>query len=316
MKYLTTPEQLKLANSSIAIDFQIASIESFINLVEIELLQLIGETTLDKILTDPIAINILRRAITDLSLAQYTNSGSVLLGNSGIYVSKSDRTLPASDKKLLNFKTEALERGWNYVEQLVVYLESKSVEYNEWKDSEERKSYFSTLFGNSTEFTSFGGLSISAHLFKVLKPIIQRVEEDYLNLNFGESFVENLRTKRLSDDMTPALKKLERKFMQIVAPLALAEAIPLNLVSIKEGGVYQSSVVALGNSSDNVQAFTSAEINKLSMVMGKLDSEGIARLTQVKKWLKENVNDYPEHRVPTEISREALNTTDSNIYLL
>jgi len=316
MKYLTSTEQIKLANSSIANNFEIKSISSFINRVELELILLIGETTLNKVVANSIAVDILRSAITDLALAEYTSSGSVLLDNSGIYVLKSDNKLPASDKKLLNFRMEALERGWRCVEQLVIYLESKPTEFTEWKDSEERKSYFSTLFSNSSEFSSFGGLSISAHLFKVLKPIIRRVEEDYLNPNFHEAFVEDLRTNRLNKSMTPLLTKLERKFMQIVAPLALSEAIPLNLVSIKEGGVYQSSVVALGNTSDNVQSLTSAEVNKLSLVMGKLDSEGNARLTQVKKWLKANALDYPYYQIPNEVSREAINTTDSNIYLL
>lgn len=316
MKYLTSIDQIKLANSSIANNFEIKSIASFINKVELELILLIGETTLDKVETNSIAVHILRSAITDLSLAEYTSSGSVLLDNSGIYVLKSDNKLPASDKKLMNFKMEALERGWRYIEQLIVYLESKLTDFTEWKDSKERKSYFSTLFSNSSEFSSFGGLSISAHLFKVLKPIVRRVEEDYLYPNFQETLVEDLRTKRLAGSMTPTLTKLERKFMQIIAPLALAEAIPLNLVSIKEGGVYQSSVVALGNTSDNVQAFTAAEINKLSMVMGKLDSEGMARLVQVKKWLKENSLDYTNYIVPEDISREAINTAESNIYLL
>lgn len=104
--------------------------------------------------------------------------------------------------------------------------------------------------------------------------------------------------------------------MQMVAPLALAEAIPLNLVSIKEGDVYQSSVAAMGNTTDNVQAFTAAEINKLSLVMGRMDSEGIARLTQVKEWLKEQAVDYPDYVLPTEFNREAINSSDSNIYLL
>ncbi len=316
MKYLTSSDQIKLANSSIANNFDIKSLASFINKVELELILLIGDTTLDKAAVNPVAVNILRSAITDLSLAQYTSSGSVLLDDSGIFVSRSDKKLPASDKKLLNFKMEALERGWTAIEQLIIYFEAKPLDFVEWKDSEERKSYFSTLFSNSAEFTSFGGLSISAHLFKVLKPLIRRVEDDYLNSNFQEFFVENLRLKRLSKAMTPSLLKLERKFMQIVAPLALAEAIPLNLVSIKEGGVYQSSVVAMGNTTDNVQAFTAAEINKLSLVMGRLDSEGIARLTQVKKWLKEHAVDYPDYVIPLEFSREAINSSDSNIYLL
>lgn len=316
MRYLTTIDQLKSANSSIANDFQIKSIESFINQVELDFILLIGERTLDAVQNNPIAINILRSAITDLALAAYTSSGSVLLDNSGLYVLRSDKKLPASDKKLLNFKSEALDRGWKFVEQLINYLESKPDIFSEWNASVQRRSYFSTLFGNSLEFSSFGGISISAHLFTILKPIIRRVEEDYLYPNFGESLVEELRVNRVEKSMTPALTKLERKFMQIVAPLAIAEAIPLNLVSIKEGGIYQSSITAQGNSSDNVQAFSSAELNRLSMVLGKLDAEGIARLTQVKSWINNNVLDYPRYIIPDEVSREAINTSDSNIYLL
>ena len=108
------------------------------------------------------------------------------------------------------------------------------------------------------------------------------------------------------------MKKLERKLMRIVAPLSLAEAIPMQLINISDAGVFEPSIVAMGNTSDNVQSLSAVAQNRLNLVLGKLISEGEALLTQTLEWI--NPEEYPLYTVRNLISRDDIHT--DNIYFL
>lgn len=316
MRFITSKEQLKEANSAVATDLDLSSVRSYITNAEMEVLQVVGEATAVQIEGNTVALAMLRMVVVDLALANYSSSGAIQMDNAGIFVVKSDRKLPASDKKLLAFKQDAIERAWKNFEILVGYLEGNSSIFTAWKSSDQRKSYFSTLFANSGEFGSFGGIGVSASLFRLLKPLIERIEEDVLSVNYGEALIADLREKRLNGVMSAALKKLERKMMRVVAPLAMAEAIPLQLVRIQEGGVFQASIVAGGTGTDNVEALSIAQQNRLAMVLGKLSSEGEAMVVKVKDWLNEHTSDYPLYVSTVRMEREDINEQDSNVYLL
>lgn len=316
MRFITSQEQLKQANSSVTADLDLSSVRSYITNAEMEVLTIIGEATAVQIEGNVVALEILRMVVVDLSLANYSSSGAVQMDNTGIFVVKSDSNLPASDKKLLAFRQDATERAWQNFDRLTVYLDGNPSVFTAWKDSEQRKSYFSTLFSNYREFGAFGGIGVSASLFQLLKPLIQRIEEDVLDLNFGEALIADLREKRRSGDITSASLKLERKMMRVVAPLALAEAIPLQLVRIQDGGVFQASIVAGGTGTDNIEALSIAQQNRLAMVLGKLTSEGEAMVVKVKDWLNEHASDYPLYVPTIEMKREDINIGDSNVYLL
>lgn len=316
MKYLTTSEQLKKANSSVTQDLKIESLESFVDDAELQVANMLGEPTLAEIELSEIAITILRRAIANFALASYISSGVVQIDDSGIFVIRSNSKAPASDKKLLTYRLDATNRAWQHMEQLVGYMDGAPTTFPEWINSSFRQIFHCSLFSNSGEFSSFGGISISPSLFQILKPQIRRVEDDVLTPNFGEALIEDLRTKQLAK--TKGLKdtKLERKLLRIVAPLALTEAIPMQLVSIGDQGVFQASIAALGNASDNIQVHSVVEQNKLSFVLGKLESEGYAMLEQTKKWLRLVKADYPLLVIEDEFLREHINTSENNIYLL
>jgi|SRR5690606_5203191 len=318
MRFITAVEQLKEANSAISVDFELDSIASYINEVENTLIFIIGEQASNEIEAFPRALETIRRAIVDLALFSYSSSGAVEISNIGITVSKSDKYLPASDKKLLNFRMDAGDRGSQAVEQLISIMEANAADFPLWRTSQKRKDYFSTLFFDSGEFSSFGGIGISASLFRVLRPIIQRVQEDVLYQDFGEALVDSIIEKRLSGTLTPDERKLERKLMQVLAPLALADAIPYQMIQIQEGAVYTASISALSSGSDNVQQFTAAENSKLRSLLFRLSTEGEAKRVTALKWLKENASKFSLFNGIDKLVYpfENMNDKDSNVYFL
>src|SRR5690606_6241420 len=180
MRFITAVEQLKEANSAISVDFELDSIASYINEVENTLIFIIGEQASNEIEAFPRALETIRRAIVDLALFSYSSSGAVEISNIGITVSKSDKYLPASDKKLLNFRMDAGDRGSQAVEQSIAILQPNAIDLPLLHTPQKRNDYFSTLCFDSGEISAFGVMGIAASLFRVLRPISQRVQEDEL----------------------------------------------------------------------------------------------------------------------------------------
>lgn len=318
MRFLTTDAQIKAANSAVTVDLSIQAINSYGEDIENELVSILGEETIIQIESNTSALANFRRAIIELTLASYASSGAILISNSGIHVTKSNTLLPASDKKLIMFRTDATTRGWRAFEQLITSMEANLFLYSSWRDSEQRKSYFSTLFRDSGEFSSFGGLAITPSLFRVLKPMIIRVQEDVLYREFGEALIDDVITKRLLGTLSVQEKKLERKLMRVLAPFSLQEAIPYQMVQILEGGVYTASIAALSSGSDNVQAFTPADQKRLRSLMVRLESEGESKQLTTLKWLQQHAVDFPlfggSDREIYPMTK--LNDSDSNVYFM
>lgn len=316
MIFVTNDEQIKEACSGVNVDFSIHSLLSYLEDAEEKLCKIIGEASNDEILADVAALKAMRKAIVNLALDAYASTGAVQVSDSGIHVSKSDKLLPASDKKLLSFRRDAKERGWQSFEMLISIMEGRKVDFPTWGASEHRLNYLNTFFHSSSEFGAFSGVSISAHLFQLIRPQIAFVETDVLEANFGEALVSEIRAKHLANVLTPAQKKLLRYFLRIVGPLSVAEAIPYRTVQLDENGVYQSSVSTFGTNSDNIEGLSVVQQRILSSLMMKLTTEGEAMIVKARKWLNENAADFPEWQTQVVHPIVNMNDGDSNVYFM
>src|SRR5690606_7123374 len=138
MRFITTNEQIKAANSAATVDLSIESINSYGENVEQKLVGILGESTILEIEASTPTLTVFRRAIVELTLASYASSGAILISNSGIHVSKAASLLPASDKKLIMFRMDSTNRGWQAFEQLVTLMEGNIASFPSWRNSQNR----------------------------------------------------------------------------------------------------------------------------------------------------------------------------------
>ena len=314
MRIITDVDQLKEACSGVSVLLSLESLTSFIDDVETRVVLMIGEPALANVLGHPLAYGVLRRVVVNLALDGYASTGAIQISDSGIHVSKSEKLLPASDKKLLAFRRDAKERGWSAFEQLVSVMEGNKPVFTGWHGSEYRKAYLNCLFHSSTEFSSFAGISISADLFQVIKARIAFVEEDVLERDFGD-LVESIRSGLLAGNLEVKYKKLLRYFLRVLGPLSVADAIPYRLVEVSESGVYQSSVSTFGTASDNVEGKSIPQQRILMNVLMKLETEGESNLVKAKKWLNDNKSEFPEWGQKDVYPVQSINDGDLNIYV-
>ncbi|VXC44538.1 DUF6712 family protein [Sphingobacterium multivorum] len=296
MKYFSEnpsifPQQLKGAVGAVDSAFSPLTLKSYIESAENEVIMVIGLATADKVLTDEATLTIMRRIVANWALEVYANSGVLRIGDAGLHVEVGSTRSVASDKKILAFKRDCQELGCNALEELINTFEVRSAEFGEWRTSDERKQYFDTLFRSSNEFGPFGGIPITASLYRNIKRQIQFVQDDYLQPILGNILLDKLiGMSVISLNASESDKRLQRLAMRVVAPMAVAEALAYRVVELRNDGVYQKSI---SGSSDNVEEQSVAGSRALNGLAIKLTSEFEANRVKLIKFLVDNAADFP-----------------------
>lgn len=318
-------EELKKHNSAINSTLDIESIQSFLDkAIDQHLIPAIGRAQFDKVVADKTAeapspesttlLLILQRAAVNFALGYFADFGALQISNSGIFVTKSDKTLPASDKKLMALKRQAFADGYAALEMALQYLESKIDQFPLYLSSEERANNRSRFINSSRDFPQ--KLVISPELFDSLKAIISKVEEEYILPVLGDDLNDQIREKLQTNTLTATDKKLIEHVRKAVASLTLADAIPYRLVNFDGTGAYVKSDT-VGGISGNVENRNPAEMNRLQATMCKLSSDGEADLERLRKFLNANTAAYNTYQQSTMANLTKVNDDpNSSVYFL
>ncbi|HWK58736.1 MAG TPA: DUF6712 family protein [Parapedobacter sp.] len=322
MIWVTTDEQLKAAVSAVTVDLSIDSLGSFLLEVESDFILLIGKLAKDELvaLPDHIATVYIRAAAVNLALAAYASSGAMLISDAGMHVTKSDRNLPASDKKIVAFKRDRHKVGWGYFEKCVAQMEADAVAFPGWKASEERARYMALFVDYSFEFALYSKVNVSPDLYQRLRPEIRKTEIDVLAPVLGSAVWTELKSRKNGDggDLDGKWQELLEQVLRALGPLALADALPYQMVEVGKDGVFQLSEAALSSTSDNIEARSVVQPRVMAGLLTRLVSEGEAELERLRKFLNANRATFegaPDHEVaPMAKINEGLD--DSNVYFL
>lgn len=106
-------------------------------------------------------LELCKQAIGPLAVALGTDELSIMIGDSGHTVSKSETKTPASDAKILLAKESALKRGFDAIERVIVFLEENSDSFPLWEQAPYRKNASCVFLKNAQEFQSMGFVDIS-----------------------------------------------------------------------------------------------------------------------------------------------------------
>lgn len=322
MIWVTTDEQLKKAVSAVTVDLSINSIDSFLLDVESDFLMLIGKVAKDELvaLPDHIATVYMRAACVNLALAAYASSGAMQISDAGMHVTKSDRLLPASDKKIVAFKRDRYRAGWGYFEKCVAQMEADAVAFPGWAASEERARYMTLFIDYSFEFGLYSKVNVSPDLYQRLRPEIRKTEIDMISPVLGSTVWTELKLRKNGggDGLDGKWQELLEQVLRALGPLAVADAMPYQMVDVGKDGVFQLSEAALSSTSDNIEARNVVQQRVMAGLLTRLVSEGEAELERLRKFLNANRDTFdsaPEHE-DSPLSKINEGADDSNVYFL
>lgn len=321
MKFITTDSQIKEYNSSVTVDLSFESLRSCLQDAETKIITIIGEENADAIAsTTDFVANLMRAAVVNFALFDYSDSGQLLIGDEGMYVLKSETKLPASDKKIISFKRGCVEKAWKAFETALSIMESKYIDWPIWYLSDERKKYLNSIVNFSSEIEYYSTLKITPHLFQKIRSEIRNVEEDSIQQILGDDVFNQFRLRCLSHSLDELDRELLKRITRAVAPLSIAYSIPYLSVEVSNEGVYQASQSALASQSDNIEVRASASTRTLQNTMLRLISKGEAELETLRKWMNKNQSSFPGYGGNTIAPMASINQDpdlkDSGVYFM
>lgn len=322
MALIDTNTELKRHNSSVTVSLDVASLQSFLDdAINKHIVPAVSREVYDLLLPKNFAAGsaeetillLVQKSAVNFAIAYYTDFGAVLLSNSGAQVAKSNNLLPASDKKILQLRRQSMSSGYTSLELAVEFLEKNLTAFTTaYQASEAHAENRSRYINSSLEFNKACPKQIDAQLFSAVKSVQGEVEDREILAVLGEDLADRIRGKILNGGASEIELKLIRKIQKALAPLAMAGAIPYNMITMDASGIYQLSDT-VGGISGNVENRAPASEKALQAAMVRLISSGESALQDLRTFLADNAAEFQEDYTPPE---DVDMTTDKGLYLL
>lgn len=329
---LKTTTELKSHFSNIEKDYNIGSLNSFIEDAENDLvIPEIGQAMYDavkiayeaSIAVVPTAMDAkmqtlhryIQKAITHFALYLSSDSGSFYISDSGYYVSISADRKPVSDKKMMLFRKGRAEAGYKALQLAIEYLETNIAEliFEPYATADQHLASRSYFINDAKTFTKyFRTIKGSPVTFRAMLDAQDESERRYLIKILGEDLFDSLKEKILDDDLTLIDKKLMPYIQRPLAYLTMAEAIPVLPIEFDGTNLFVNSLPAYGNS-ENVESKSAADQSRLSVLMNKCMMTGNENLKRLTDYLVKNAADFPLYVVADDYD-ENINNTERGLF--
>lgn len=322
MAIIDNADEIKKHNSAIESGIELVNLQSFINdAIDSRIIPAIGLNQYNEIVTKKALndfaylrlIHLMQAAIVGFMIADYTMNGAVTINSVGVMVSRSDKTAPASDKKLMQLRKYNLQKGFSSLEMLVNHLEENLQLFPLYEASVAHQNNRSLLINQTLEFQAAGvQLNDNYQLYRSIRIHQQNAEETFIYPTLGDTISENLLAKILSNSLTNPEKLLLKKVQKPLAAFTMSEALKAKALIIDSDGVYQLSET-VGGISGNVENRTPPSDALINKTICAYTIRAEQELQTLRQYLKANAQDF-NYTVPP-----AVNINDGsapNIYLL
>jgi hypothetical protein len=320
MPIIENADQIKQHNSAIEAGIELVNLQSFINdAIDNRIIPAIGLAQFDDIVANKSAtaylraVHLVQAAIVGFMIADYTDNGSVTINSVGVMVSRSEKTAPASDKKLMQLRKSNLRKGYASLEMLINFLEDNIETFLDYKVSDAHKKNRSLFINQTLEFQDAGiQLNDNYQLYKSIRVHQANAEETFICPTLGKTISELLYSKILANTLTADQKTLIKKIQKPLAAFTMAEAIRMKAVSIDADGIFQLSET-VGGISGNVENRNPPSDALLKRTACGFTMRGEQELETLRQFLAANAEKYT-YTIPDAV---VLNDGSApNIYVL
>jgi hypothetical protein len=318
IRLLNSTDDLKSGLGSFQVDLNFTAFSSFVDDAEINhIIPAIGYTMYDKLCAGELnedyttVLNLLQKADANLALHYSVAFGSVQIGESGIFVVKDARQLPASDKKVYQLRVQSRAAGFVALEAAINYLEANLGDYPEYTNDQAHLNNRQNYINTTALFSQAFNLANNCEVFALLKPQMSTVEENYIDPLLGDTVSEALRSAITAGSTSNIQNELLVRIAKAVAPLTIAEAIPWRVFDITSTGLLTPTIK---NNIENVELSTEANLNSLQMMMVKAQARGQSEIAKLKIWLAANITSFPGYVSPDLDAGSKLNDTPRGFY--
>jgi hypothetical protein len=300
MTLLKTTDELKNYCSIVSLNLDIESLKSYIRKGERFIKESLGTAFYnayntkynnDTLTTDEkLLLPFIQDPLTNISLYLWINGGQLKVSDVGVQIDHSNDKKTAFQWQIDAWKEDLEQTGFNGLDDLLTYLESKKSVFTDWASD-------STAFTQNKQFfvldaVTFSGIldiGNSRRTFKKLAPFITMTHDMQLKPNLGDDFFNELKAALVGGTLSTEQKALVPYMQKCEVYFSLAQAYgPLRFVNKGNGLRVYETLNSIENA-DTQKAVGSLDAEANSRQMEEL---GKYYLMVLLKYLNEHASDY------------------------
>lgn len=178
-------------------------------------------------LAEPLAQMAAYLAVPDLDLNLSTN---------GFTVFKDEKSAPASQKRVEQFRLSQLRKAMAGFDALLEWLEANKATYTDWAAGEGYTELKQGFVNTTADFNAVVDINGSRHLFMRLRPYRTKVEQFELKSYLGEDLYDEIKAEILAGSISADNAALYPYIKEAVANRSIAKGILALNLQIDERG--------------------------------------------------------------------------------
>lgn len=185
-----------------------------------------------------ILITYVRRPLALLTIHEYSKVISVELSDSGMHRIETETRKSSYRYQEKQFQEDALQKGYDALENMLFFLDSNRATYPDWVATEEATAHLSQLMNYAKDFRRLVNTNCDRYSFEALRPIIAHQQLMICQSAVPAEFWSGFMTRHIAGTLTSAEKKVREYMRQAIAYAALNEAMKLHYVTISMGRIF------------------------------------------------------------------------------
>jgi hypothetical protein len=253
------------------------------------------------------ALTYLRSVVAKLGLYEYAKIGGVQFTENGMHRMETETYKSAYKYQENQYKDWMLNNGYTALELFLEFLEDNEDDYPLWKNNTTVYNKNKSLFINTAaDFRTYYSKSISRYTFEMLRSLIEDIEIFAILPMMGQDQFDDLKDGVLNKDLSEEEDKLIPLIGKVVAHFTIEEAFKRHWIQIDGNKIVQ--VELLDSQSYEKQGVPTRE--KLSLAIRHADEYANRHTSILKKFLTDNIDDYPLYKAYIEAKESAEETTE------
>lgn len=185
-----------------------------------------------------VLITYVRRPLALLTIHEYSKVVSVELSDSGMHRIETETRKSTYRYQEKQFQEDALQKGYDALENMLFFLDSNRATYPEWVATEEATAHLSQLMNYAKDFRRLVNTNCDRYSFEALRPIIAHQQLMICQSAVPAAFWSGFMSRHIAGTLTSAEKTVREYMRSGIAYAALNEALKLHYVTISMGRVF------------------------------------------------------------------------------
>lgn len=248
-----------------------------------------------------------QRALTLLTLSEYTNVGEVQVSASGIMRAETDNMKSAYKNQVSRLQKSMLINGYAAIERMLEFLQSNRDNYPLWTAAPESSRTREAFINNAATFRLVYSTNISRYVMESLRGVMLDVEQFAMVPLLGQAFFDEIKAVIASTNAeTPEQQTIINYAQKAIASFSVEEGIRRNLVQNTGISVVVNEVLEpQGNIREGA-----ADSAKLRQALRHNDEWGNRHINALKTYLDANRSAYPTYQTWIEAQEAAAEETE------